>query len=80
MDLTGSEELAVWHVARFSLGSVPNTYTKMSQNKREGSPAEFSVVPGWLNKKWLKDFLVICSASFCIEIRWQETADEDGES
>jgi hypothetical protein len=31
------------------------------------------------NKKWQEDFTVIWSASFYVEIRWQETTSEDWE-
>jgi hypothetical protein len=37
-------------------------------------------VPEWLKTKLQEDFIVIWSASLCVEIRCQETTSEDGES
>jgi hypothetical protein len=43
------------------------------------SPGEI-LVPGRLNKKWEQEFMGIRSDGFFVEIRYQETTREDGES
>jgi hypothetical protein len=39
-----------------------------------------SEVPGWLNKEWQEDFMVIWNVSFCVEIRCREETSEERES
>jgi hypothetical protein len=63
----------------FSVGSVRSAYKRSEFRIRE-SFRLCSEVPWWLNKKWQEDFIVIWSASFCVEIRCQETTSEDGKS
>jgi hypothetical protein len=63
----------------FSALSVPRLYNT-SPLAIKKSFYLGSEVPGWLNKKWQEVFIVIWSASFCVEILCQETTKEDGES